>query len=108
MTPQALLSCYESVALAAGTMLDAARASEWDQLVAAERKCAESIARLRGGTHPPALSAEAVRRIGTIIQTVLTHDAEIHRLTRQRVAVLEHFLGGAATEKRVARAYRPS
>jgi len=105
MTPQALLSCYESVASASSNMLAAAQRSDWDELVAAERVCAQVVDRLRAIENPPVLDDEARRRKYDILRTVLAHDAEIRRLTQPWVAQLEAFLGGVANQRRVDNAY---
>jgi flagellar protein FliT len=97
---------YEAIAAASAAMLAAAREGRWDDLVAAERQCAERIARLRALPVRMDLDAPERRRRFDVIHAVLEHDAEIRRLTQPWMATLEAFLAGGAAVRKVSEAYR--
>ena len=103
---QSLLSHYEEVAIASGRMLEAARAEDWDTLVAAEKDCAALIARLRALGAADGLSSDGQKRRMTVIRKVLADDAEIRRLTQPWLQKLESFLSGRVGERRLRDAYR--
>lgn len=101
-----LLHCYESIAEASAQMLAAARAADWDALVAAERECAQRVERLRREVAPASLGRAGDRRRHDIIRTVLAHDAEIRALTQPWMTKLEQLLHGVSAGRRVEQAYR--
>ena len=96
---------YETMARATAAMLAAAREQRWDDLVAAEQDCADSVSRLRA-LGETALDEPLRRRKYDLIRTVLAHDAEIRLHTQPWLAKLESFLTGTAASRRLAEAYR--
>ena len=101
-----VLSLYESVAQASEQMVAAARASDWEALVAAESDCATRIEHLKSIGANRSLGAAGDKRRFDILRNVLAHDAEIRRLTQPWVEQLERMLGSAAAGRRVGEAYR--
>ena len=101
-----VLNHYESVADASEAMLAAARQSDWDALVEAEKECARCIARLKTARADAPLGAAGDKRRFDILRTVLAHDAEIRNLTQPWLAQLERFLSATAADRRVSDAYR--
>lgn len=101
-----VLSHYESVADASEAMLAAARRSDWDALVEAEKECARCIDRLKAASSGIALGAAGDKRRFDILRTVLAHDAEIRQLTQPWLHQLEVFLNATANDRRVNDAYR--
>lgn len=105
MTPSTLQH-YESIAVASGEMLTAARAGDWDALIAAESRCAASIKALAAvGDARPASESERARRI-ELIRKVLADDAAIRDLTQPWLRRLEDFLHSAGNTRRLQNAYR--
>ncbi len=102
-----VLSLYESVARASGRMLAAARAADWDGLVAHEGQCAQLIERLRTAGGAEALRGSALERKREIILGVLADDAEIRRLAQPRLARLQDMLYAGANRRRLDGAYGP-
>jgi flagellar protein FliT len=100
-----VLACYESIAAKSGVMLEAARSSDWDGLVAAERECAALVARLRAIGPPPELSAGERARQRALVHAVLANDAEIRRLTQPWVEQVERLLAGTAMLRRAQQSY---
>ncbi|HKO87510.1 MAG TPA: flagellar protein FliT [Burkholderiales bacterium] len=101
-----VLNHYESVADASEAMLAAARQSDWDALVEAEKECARCIARLKAARADAPLGPTGDKRRFDILRTVLAHDAEIRKLTQPWLAQLESFLTATAADRRVSDAYR--
>jgi flagellar protein FliT len=102
-----ILDCYEEVREASLLMLQAARESRWEALVAAERRCATHIARLQAcGDDATLLDPQAKKRTHDIIRAILAHDAEIRELTQPWLRQLEAHLGTSRLSRKVAAAYR--
>jgi flagellar protein FliT len=100
------LAYYESIAATSGMMLEAARTADWDRLVAAERECANLVARLRALGPRSALSGSEVERRRTLLHEMLANDAEIRRLTQPWVDQLEQLLAGTSVARRAQQTYR--
>ena len=102
-----LLECYEAIADASVGMLAAARRSDWNGLVAAEKYCAASIDRLRSmQEYAPPLDPVGRQRKVAIIRKVLANDAEIRTLTQPWLARLQGVLSAATTHQRFEEACR--
>ena len=96
-----ILDYYEEVRLISLRMLDAARNSDLDALIAGERRCAAVIARLQ------LLDKSAKKRANEIIRAILAHDAEIRDLTQPWLRQLEAHMGTSRMTRKVAAAYHP-
>ncbi len=99
------LSYYEAVATESAAMLAAARRRDWDAMIAAEKRCAAMIDRLKAAGEVK-LDAQAQQRKAEIIRTVLAHDAEIRRLVDPRIRELEKLLSANAKRRLVHQAYQ--
>lgn len=96
-----VISCYEAIALASARMLEAARAGEWDDLLAAEADCAHGIDALRQ-LGAGLLTSEAARqRRVELLRRILADDAEVRALTQPWLSQLEQFLRGRDLHRRV-------
>ena len=102
---EAVLNCYEAIAQASGKMLAAARASDWDGLIAAEMECANLINQVSALSKKATISEDGNRRRMAIIHRVLADDAQIRTLVEPRLVKLEGFLHGRHTGRRVQNAY---
>jgi len=103
-----IIDYYEEVYEASRLMLRAAQVSDWDGLIAGERQCASTIARLQSCGQDPSLLDEAERqRAHKIICAILAHDAEIRNLTEPWLRQLEVHLGATQMSRKVAAAYHP-
>ena len=108
MHPMKTIDLYVSIAEASHNMVNAARASNWDELVAAEKECARRVAALRAHQQSASGTADAVdekRRID-ILGEILAHDAEIRELTSPWLKQLDQFLAGSSRERRLGDTYR--
>lgn len=101
-----IMSSYDAIAAASGRMLEAARAADWDGLVAAERECAGLIEEVRRLNSSEKLSAACQARRMTAIRKVLAHDAEIRSITQPWLEKLESFLTGQDNTHRLRTTYR--
>ena len=102
MTSQ--LSLYQDMSALSARMVDAARAQEWESLIALER----SVASLRdtlakNGDND--LSESALELKSRLIQQILEDDAEVRRHTEPWMEHLRQFLGSSAKQRQVERAY---
>jgi flagellar protein FliT len=103
---QEILNCYQAISEASARMLAAARAGEWDALVAAEADCARHVDALRRISPEPPKSDRARRHRIELIRTVLAHDAEVRKLTQPWLGRIENFLRGRVAQRRIEDAYR--
>lgn len=99
------IELYEEMSLLSSRMVEAARASEWDNLIELER----SVASLRNAlmTTPEDSDAPAtdVARKSSLIQRILEDDAEIRRHTEPWMEHVRQFLGDNTRRREVQKAY---
>ncbi len=101
-----ILETYGTIAIKSGQMLDAARSSDWELLIALEQDCralATELKRVEPGLAHP--DAEHLRRKAELIQKVLADDAAIRAFTEPWMCQLAAYLGSARQESRLQRAY---
>lgn len=101
----AQIEIYEQMSALSARMVEAARASDWDQLVDLER----AVASLR-----ETLVAEVIREPNNsqetgkkrdLIQRILRDDAEVRRHTEPWMEQVRRFLAGGARKRQIDRAY---
>ncbi len=104
-----ILGVYGSIATVTGQMVDAAKSSDWDRLVALEHDCRALIETLKHSGAGARENAQFTQSKIALIRKVLADDAEIRRHTEPSLARLESLLHSAGNERRLVRAYgRPS
>jgi flagellar protein FliT len=95
-----LLEHYEAIARASQRMLDAARASDWDEVERQEERCRTLVAALKaaalGGSLPP---AENRRRLD-LLRRILADDAEIRGRADPWLKQLEKLIASPRTRDR--------
>ncbi len=101
----AVIAYYESIALHSKRMVEAARRSDWDEVVAIERACASLIGRLRAGADQAALPEPHRRRKVELIRSILADDAEVRNLAQPWLADVGRVLKSANSQRRVEQAY---
>lgn len=99
------LTLYEKMSALSAQMVDAARANDWDRLVALERDCAGLARHLQANDAARALSADERARKIDLIRRILADDAEVRRHTEPWMEQVTAFLGGGARERRMRDAY---
>jgi len=102
-----ILAIYGAISGKTGEMVAAAKASDWDRLIALEQDCRDLIETLmrvdtgpRGGA-----GARFVQRKVAFIHKVLADDAEVRKFTEPWMTKLEAFIGSARQERKLQRAY---
>lgn len=100
-----MISFYEEVAVITDRMLAAARAGEWEQLVALEARCSALIEFLKAQPPGPPLTGEAREQKVRIIRKILADDCEIRNITEPWMAHLAELINSSGTERKLHRAY---
>ena len=101
------LSLYESMSTVSAAMVEAARANDWDRLIALERDMAalrDEIMRAAGALQEPLGAAEAARK-AELIAAMLENDVEIRQHVEPWLASVRKLLSGAARDRAVRTAY---
>jgi len=105
MSGKQVIATYERVLAEIQQMVEAARTSDWDHLVALERRCSHLVGSLAGKELRETLEPALQRRKAEIIRKVLAADAEIRNITEPWIQQLQQILGSAAREHRLRKAY---
>jgi flagellar protein FliT len=104
MTSNEMLATYESLSELTGTMLNAAREGEWDNLASLEQRCQGYVGSLMQATPVP-LNEHEQRTKVAIIRAILQNDAKIRALTEPRLHELQQRLSMTRTGQRSIEAY---
>ena len=78
---------------------------DWDALLEHERGSGQLIEQLRNGIEHAPLEGGAARRKAALIRQMLSHDAEIRRLTQPWLARVESLLSTDSNRRRFDGAY---
>jgi len=100
-----ILDIYASISAKTAEMLEAARNSDWDRLVALEQDCRTLIDTLKRSDTNADAGARFVQRKIAFIRKVLADDAEIRKFTEPWMTQLEAYLDSARRKHRLQRAY---
>jgi flagellar protein FliT len=101
----AQIEIYQRMSAISAKMVEAARANDWEQLVALEKSVAALRDILMAEEDNSAISPRDAELKRALIQRVLDDDAEIRRHTEPRMEVVRRFLGDAVKRNQVERAY---
>ena len=101
----AQIEIYQRMSALSAQMVEAARANNWEQLVALEKSVAALRDILMVEEDNSTISPREADLKRALIQRVLDDDAEIRRYTEPRMEVVRRFLGDAAKRKQLERAY---
>jgi flagellar protein FliT len=104
MTSHEMLTAYESLSDLTGTMLNAARRGEWDDLAILEQRCQVYVGSLMQAPKTP-LSANEMRAKVSIIRAILQNDAQIRALAEPRLHDLQQRLNATRNAHRSLNAY---
>lgn len=104
MTSNEMLTTYESLSELTGTMLNAARQGEWDDLAALEQRCQGYVGTLMKAAPLPLSESEQRAKVA-IIRTILQNDAQIRALTEPRLHELQQNLHMVRSGQRGVDAY---
>jgi len=100
-----IIAVYECLLEIMKQMLDAARAGEWERVVALERQCKHMVASLAGKEQREILQPALQQRKAAIIGKVLRLDAEIRNIAQPWLQHLQNVLGTAVRKQRLHHAY---
>lgn len=104
MTSNEILTTYESLSELSGTMLNAARLGEWDDLAVLEQRCKVHVGNLMQN-EPVSLNENEQRAKVAIIRTILQNDAQIRALAEPRLHELQQRLSLSRASQRSVKAY---
>jgi hypothetical protein len=102
-----LISAYERALELSRAMLEAARKSDWDQLVAFERERGRVVDDIRLGDPDPGRDLATRGRKRELILAIMQCDEQITLLTQDWMHELREVLGSISAEQRLSRAYGP-
>ena len=91
--PSRLIEVYEEIARASRSMLDAAKAEDWERVARIEADCRELIDRIRMAARDERLGADEARRRMEILRVVLQDDAQIRARSEPWLQDLNRILG---------------
>lgn len=100
------IEMYQDMSALSARMVDAARANDWERLVALERSVSllrEALAAMDDGN--AGLGERELELKAALIRRILDDDAEIRRHTEPWMEQVRQFLGGTARRQQVERAY---
>jgi hypothetical protein len=101
------MTAYERALEVSRAMLDAARKSDWDQLVALERERAHVIDHIRVHDADPSRDNGSRERKRELILAIMQCDEQIQLLTQDWMHELREVLGSISAEQRLTRTYGP-
>ena len=101
-----ILQTYAAMSMKSALMVEAAKSSDWDRLIALEKDCSAMIEQLKkADTGAPRPDAGYLRRKVALIRKVLADDAEIRSHTEAWMQKLQVLFGSARQEQRLLQAY---
>jgi flagellar protein FliT len=102
------IEIYQEMSALSSRMVDAARASDWDNLIKLEKSVVALRLSLAADEDNSRLTSSEIETKRTLIQRILDDDAEIRRHTEPWMEQVRQFLGGTARRKQVESAYGAS
>ncbi len=100
-----ILGIYEEMDRISAQMVEAARANNWDRLVALEQDVSSLRHRLDACNRSVQLSEEERSRKVALIHHILDNDAEVRRHTEPWMEGVRQFLGNGTRGRNLRRAY---
>ena len=101
----AQLEIYEQMCALSARMVEAARAGDWERLIALERAVAELRDTLIGEGDSGAGTPDEAERRRVLIRRILRDDAEVRRHTEPWMEQVRRFLTGNVRKRQVDQAY---
>lgn len=106
MTSQ--IEIYEEMSTLSARMVEAARASDWDNLIRLEKSVVALRLSLAADDDNGRLTPSELEAKRVLIQRILDDDAEVRRHTEPWMEQVRQFLGGNTRRKQVESAYGAS
>ena len=101
----AQIELYEQMSALSARMVDAARANDWERLIALEKSVSALRNVLMAEDDNGGLSVAEIELKRALIQRILDDDAEIRRHTEPWMEQVREFLGAGAKRRQLERAY---
>jgi flagellar protein FliT len=101
MTPNDVITHYESIVELTGKMADAARNDDWDNFNALEDRCAEESKAMLEQDIPQLTGAAKVRKI-ELLKQILANDRAIRAITEPWAEQVDSLLKGKPAAQRPA------
>jgi flagellar protein FliT len=98
------IQIYQAMSALSARMVKAARAHDWDNLIALEKSVTTIRRSLTKDDDDSSLSPDELATKHALIQRILDNDAEIRRHTEPWMERLRPFLGRSARRKQTANA----
>ena len=92
--PAMLIDYYQAIENSSAKMLEAARLTDWDEVVRCEGACAVLIEQLRYRAQNEDLEPDQRKEKTRIMQRILRNDAQIRILAEPWLAQFDHVLEG--------------
>jgi flagellar protein FliT len=105
MNEEEIISLYRAVVTLTEQMLAAARAGDWEKIVALEASRAGHVEILRNCEPPTALSGTARESKLKLIRRILEDEREIRTISQLRMANLSGMMATLGVERRLSQAY---
>jgi flagellar protein FliT len=102
MSEDAVIFAYEGLSRLTGRMLEAAKAGEWDTVVALESDYSRQVQTLPVVDATAALSPETREHKVRLIHTILAHDREIRDLASPWMAHLSALISNSGNRRKLA------
>lgn len=104
-TPVNAIALYETMSDISSQMAEAARAGDWDKLVALEAQCASLARQLE--TNEPGMPVPLEQRSHkmNLIRRILADDAEVRSHTEPWMEQVKQFLGAGVRARDLRRTY---
>ncbi|MCC6916207.1 flagellar protein FliT [Nitrosomonas sp.] len=101
-----MIAAYEEILAITDRMLQAAKNSNWDELVALELDCKQLTARLMTQNAREQLSEEQKQKKVGLIHGILERDAEIRAITEPWMAQLQNRLTSSSQQRKLEQTYQ--
>ncbi len=101
----AQIEIYEQMCALSNRMVEAARASDWEQLIDLEQSVADLRDTLLKEADGPLADPKTAEKKRDLIQRMLRDDAEVRRHTEPWMEQVRRFLTGGVRKQQVDRAY---
>jgi flagellar protein FliT len=105
MTNQDVLTVYATLGALTSKMVDAANASDWEQLQALELQVTAHVAVLKANEGMVRLEGEQRARKASLIKQMLDDDRKVRDLVTPWMAQLAKLINSTGTERRLVNAY---
>ncbi len=101
-----MITAYEKILAITDRMLEAAKNSDWEKLVALEQDCKHLTGQLIEQHSRYELSDEQQKKKIALIQEILARDAEIRAITEPWMTHLQNLLTNCNYKRKLGKTYR--